>query len=350
MRAPVAMALDTRDKCFARNAVDGRFASLIDRRNMDFIGGIEAAREIIEQVAQARVTVGLADGDQLALAKHGARRLQQGERIAARQQVHGDRVARAPVGGNLQDRRTAEAAMGEQQRFVEAYLAEPCGDVERNAGKTFERRQHAGVEGQRHEPGARRNNGETELASNVVTEAGRPHFRDRRPAGGDDERRGGERAAIGLDGEAGCATVDAGDTGRGVQDGILRLVEQHVGDLLRRPVAEQLAVVAFVPGNAMAVDEGDEIARGVAFQRGYAEARIVRQVVVGHSMQVGEVCAAAAGNADLFAGPLGAFDHQHSAAAPGCNAGAHQARGARADNDDVEFGHARSIAVGAFDR
>ena len=78
-------------------------------------------------------------------------------------------------------------------------------------------------------------------------------------------------------------------------------VQQHLHDLLRRVVAEQLAEFLLVPGDAVALDHGDEIPWRVAGQRALAEMRIRRQEVGRRRAGVGEVAAAAARHQDLLA-------------------------------------------------
>ena len=84
---------------------------------------------------------------------------------------------------------------------------------------------------------------------------------------------------------------------------------------LRAVVAEELAQLLLVPGDAVALDERDEIARRVARERGAAEVGILRQEVRRVGVQVGEVAAAAAGDADLLAERSVVLDEQHAAAA-----------------------------------
>jgi hypothetical protein len=76
--------------------------------------------------------------------------------------------------------------------------------------------------------------------------------------------------------------------------------EQHVDDLRARAVAEELALVLFVPGDAMALDQGDEVARRVARQGRAAEVGIGRVEVRRAGIDVGEIAASAAGDADLL--------------------------------------------------
>ena len=63
----------------------------------------------------------------------------------------------------------------------------------------------------------------------------------------------------------------------------------QIDDLCGRPVAEELAQGSFVIGDAVAVHQSDEIARGVAAERGNTELRILRQEMLGRGLAVCEV-------------------------------------------------------------
>src|SRR3546814_3182224 len=65
--------------------------------------------------------------------------------------------------------------------------------------------------------------------------------------------------------------------------------QQQVDDLAGRAVAEQLPQGLLVPGDAVAVDQGDEVLRRVAAQRRHAEVRVGRQEIGRRGVQVGEV-------------------------------------------------------------
>ena len=94
------------------------------------------------------------------------------------------------------------------------------------------------------------------------------------------------------------------------------LLHQHVDDLPRRAIAEQLSQRLFVPGDAMPLDQREEILRRIAPQRGLGEMRVGGEIAVGSAMDVGEVAAPAAGDQDLLARRIGMIDQQHAPAAP----------------------------------
>jgi hypothetical protein len=64
---------------------------------------------------------------------------------------------------------------------------------------------------------------------------------------------------------------------------------------MRTVVAKQLAKILLVVGDAMLLDQSDEIMWRVAGQRGAAEVRVAGKEVVRTAMQISEVAAPAAG-------------------------------------------------------
>jgi hypothetical protein len=91
--------------------------------------------------------------------------------------------------------------------------------------------------------------------------------------------------------------------------------EQHGNNGPRRAIAEELAERFFVPGDCVARDEFEEIARGVAGERGAAERWVLREEAVRRGVEVGKVTAPAAGDQDFFA-RLARMIHNHHTAAP----------------------------------
>ena len=86
--------------------------------------------------------------------------------------------------------------------------------------------------------------------------------------------------------------------------------QQHGHDGARRAVAEQLAERLLVIGDAMALHQRDEIGLRVAAQRRPAEVRVARQKAIRRAVQIGEIAAAAAGDQDLGADPVGMVEQQ----------------------------------------
>src|SRR5690606_22037222 len=92
----------------------------------------------------------------------------------------------------------------------------------------------------------------------------------------------------------------------------------------RRSVAEQLAERLLVPGDSVALHQGQEILRREAAQRRFGEVRVGGNEPVGRGMDVGEVAAPAARDQDLLARRVGAVEHQHAQAARARLRRAHQ--------------------------
>ena len=165
--------------------------------------------------------------------------------VAAGCEIDEDRVAGSPVGGDLEDGGSAEAAVGDEQFLAEAggFAGGPGGgdDVGGEAGEVTETGGLGGREGEWDEGGAGWNNVEAEAGGDFIAEAGGTHFRDGGAAGGDDEGGRCEGAArcfnyvaaavayfcdlaVGVDGDAGLGAF----------------LFEHGDDFLRRAVAEEL--------------------------------------------------------------------------------------------------------------
>ena len=188
-----------------------------------------------------------------------------------------DLVAFAPIGRNLQDRGTTQAAMGEQHRFVEHRLAMPHPGLDGDTGQRLQPLQQRLVEGQRHQGGPRLRHRQAELPGEAIAEIARAHF-----GNGFSARRNHQRAAL----HRFAVQEPQQKTFRRFLDLIdfavqaqLRVGLPHFGkkkidDLLGRSIAEQLAQGFFVIGDAVALDQRDEILRRVAAERRNAEMRI----------------------------------------------------------------------------
>src|SRR6266480_4880484 len=91
----------------------------------------------------------------------------------------------------------------------------------------------------------------------------------------------------------------------------LAFFEQHVDDLLRRPIAEKLAEPFLVIGNPVASDQSDEVLRRVSRQGGFVKVGIAGDEMFGSGVDVGKVAASATGDLDLFADRLVALENGH---------------------------------------
>ena len=115
------------------------------------------------------------------------------------------------------------------------------------------------------------------------------------------------------------------------------LRQEHVEDLTRRVIAEELAEGFLVPPDSVALDEFEKVLRLVERERGLREVRVLGKEVLRSAMNVGEVAAASSGDEDLAAGLWIVFEKENSAIALPGDGGAHESGGTCAENDDVEF-------------
>jgi hypothetical protein len=91
------------------------------------------------------------------------------------------------------------------------------------------------------------------------------------------------------------------------------LLFQHVENVARGTVAEQLPKGLLVVRDLMPLDQGGEILWSVTSQRGLGEVRIRGQKVFRLAMYVGEITAAATGDEYFPAGPGRALENGNSA-------------------------------------
>ena len=110
---------------------------------------------------------------------------------------------------------------------------------------------------------------------------------------------------------------------------------EHVHDLARGMVAEELAEIFLMEGNAVFFDQGDEIRRRVARQGRLCEVRIGRQEIFRTAVEVCEIATASAGNEDFSAGAVPSLEHSDAPPAFTRFDGAQQTGRAGADNDSV---------------
>ena len=204
--------------------------------------------------------------------------------------------------------------MGEQHRLAKALAVGADGRVDGDAGERREALEDARLEGQRHEGGAGLGDVEPELLGQLIAEAGGAHLGDRLAAGGDDQRTA--RVISPVDRRTTkpvSAFSTALDFGAEFEfgAGLAHLAGQQVDDLHRRAVAEQLAEGLFVKGDAVGSHQLDEAAAACSGDSAEtANLGLSRQEAVGPRVDVGEIAAPAARDADLFAGRLGVVDDQ----------------------------------------
>lgn len=131
------------------------------------------------------------------------------------------------------------------------------------------------VEGEGYEAWAGSDDGEAELAGNVVGQPGGAEFGKGESAGGDDEGVGCDYSAGGVDGEF-SRFGDFADRGIAADFdvGTGAFFEEHGDDLGRTAITEELAGLFFVPCDSVFFDQGEEVLGGKARECGAAEVGI----------------------------------------------------------------------------
>ena len=115
------------------------------------------------------------------------------------------------------------------------------------------------------------------------------------------------------------------------------ILHQGIQQTFGRDSQEQLAVGAFFHGQAPAMHQALHVLRSEGIQCGLAKGRIGAGIVMGRQTAVGEVGLAAAADAQLAAGGGGTFQQGHVQAVGRGFAGAHKARRACPQDEDVRF-------------
>ena len=133
-------------------------------------------------------------------------------------------------------------------------------------------------------------------------------------------------------GEDACGELNVG-VGGGA------LGEEHVEDVVGGAVAEELAEGFFVPGDAVFFDEGEEVLRGEAGERGFGKVRVGGEEVFRAGVEVGEVASPAAGDEDFFAGAVGVLEDEGAASAAAGFEAAHETSGSGSEDENVDRFH-----------
>jgi hypothetical protein len=110
---------------------------------------------------------------------------------------------------------------------------------------------------------------------------------------------------------------------------------EHGDDVLGGAIAEELAEGLLVIGNAMPLDERDEVPRRIAGERRACEVRIGGEETVRSAVDVCEIAAAAAGDEDLFANAVGMIEDEDTAAALTCGDGGHETSCTGAEDEGI---------------
>lgn len=91
----------------------------------------------------------------------------------------------------------------------------------------------------------------------------------------------------------------------------LTLIDEQLDDLRCTVIAEQLAFVLLVKGNAMVSHQADELFGSIAGQRRFYKPRVEAKKVFRACVAVGEIATTPTADSDLFANRLGMVQHQN---------------------------------------
>jgi hypothetical protein len=200
--------------------------------------------------------------------------------------------------------------------------------------------------GEGHQPRPRLGHLQPELARDVIGEARGPHLGDRLAAGRQHQIAAGDgdplALALQLQRKAARPMGEGNELSRQPERGVGagHLLPQHLDDLGGLVVAEKLPQRLFMPGDAVAADQVDEIPLAIAGERRFAEMRVLRQVIRGLCIEIGEIAPTTARDADLLARGACVVDDQNARSRMGR---AHHAGRAGAKDDRLIL-HLRRLA------
>jgi hypothetical protein len=175
------------------------------------------------------------------------------------------------------------------------------------------------------------------LTGKIVTEGSGAQFGDGEASGGDNQGRSSEFCTSSFYDES-PGMVDFEDlfTEEDLHASVAAIGSQQADDILRGAIAEKLPQRFFVIGDAVLLDDCDEIRRSEAGQSRFGEVRIRRNEIFGAAMKVGEIAAAASRNEDFFADLASAFEDCDATAALPCLDGAEQAGCSSPEDNGIE--------------
>src|ERR1700749_4626907 len=117
--------------------------------------------------------------------------------------------------------------------------------------------------------------------------------------------------------------------------GLLALAFEHVHDIVRGTVTEQMAEFLLMERHVVSTEQTQKILRRITSQRRFDEVGIGGEKRLGTSVQVREVTPAAPRDQNLAADSGISLQHDHPASAAAGLDGAHQARSAGAEDHHI---------------
>ena len=238
-----------------------------------------------------------------------------GSDIAIWRQVDSDRVALVPIRRNLQDRRPAQPAVGDQHLFPESLMIRGNDDFRGDACQIAILLAIAGSQHERHKCGSRGLDLQPKLPCEVISQRSRSQFWNRKSAGRHHQDRRMELAGLRADDKLVCASNVMNVA---VQNDLYPRSAafdfEHFHDVASGTVAEELAERFLVIWDVMLLDQRDEVRGRVPGQRRFREVRICGKEILRLAIKVGEITAASAGDQNLLAGTIRALQNRRRAA------------------------------------
>jgi hypothetical protein len=113
-------------------------------------------------------------------------------------------------------------------------------------------------------------------------------------------------------------------------------LKQHREDIAGSVIAEELAELLFVVGDAVLLNQGDKVGRGITGESRFGKVGVGGEKVLGPGVKIGEIAATAPGDQNLTAGFGTVFEDNDSTAEAGGFGGVEQTRRATPDDDGVK--------------
>ncbi len=225
----------------------------------------------------------------------------------------------APIGRDLQDCGAGKAAMGEQDRFVEAGTSARDARIGGDSGKRLHPGERLLAECQRHKSGARLGHRQPELRRKLIAICGRAHFRDRLAAAGDDEIPACHDFAAACQSQRepclGLRNFSQPGFKPQFDAGLFHFGKQHADDVFRGIVAKQLTQGLFVPADAISLDQGEKIVLRIALEGGFGEMRIGGEKIARTGMEIGEIAPSSPRDANFLARRFQMLQNEDAASA-----------------------------------
>jgi hypothetical protein len=254
--------------------------------------------------------------------------------IFAGQKINPDAIPVPPIARNLQDRWTRQSPVSEEACFFKNGLA-TANPGRRGDARQVPEHELLSAQSERDQRRTGFDNLQPKLPGEVISKTRRPHFGDARAAGGDHQRRRRLLLSACSDMEHSVPVRDIVHRYTGADFGRSSHAAQHVHNLPRRAVAEQLAQRFLMPSDSKPIDRADKILRTVPPKCRFGEMGVLGQKAVSARVHIGEIAPPSPRNQDFLPHRVAVFDQQHPPPARVRPRRAHETRGAPAQYDHV---------------